>query len=1627
MATKNNAPYFEPVQIMNNHVEERLRQLIDDLKNHPLPALNESALMQVRALLEQYYRYIPFSELRKETPRDLIGSVLAHWQLLKDRRTHEPMVRVYNPNFEEHGWQSPHTIVEVVADDMAFLVDSLSMALNRAGLTIFLTLHPVVSTNRDDQGRLLLVHDGSTGQGRRESVIKFQVEKQLSGDVLLAIDRQVKDVLRDVWRANQDWKAMKQQVHMLREDLLGRELPVDKNVLLETAEFLQWMEQDHFTFLAYCELEQSKKGPRVRAGSGLGLLRDVRGTADAMEKIIPVAHQPDSGQGGYLVVTKANRKSTIHRPAYMDYVGIKRYSQDGKIDGEFCILGLFSSTAYSHPPRTIPLLSRKVKEVLDGAQLLPNSHSGKVLLNILDTFPRDALFQISSDDLLEISLGILGLQERQRTRIFVFGDTFGRFYSCLVYIPRERYSRELRIRVQKVLVEAFSGTEVEFSAQFSESILARMHFIVHTTTAGAAHGLDRDELERRIVEASQTWQDDLKEALIEQYGEAKAASYLRKYGESFPGGFREDFSPTTAAADIERIEQTCASGELGMHLYRPILEPDHNVHFRLYSPSRPVSLSDAIPILENMGLTVTGEQPYRVRQQSADVWIHDFSMRYPKCGQDLSERLIGLFHQAFLKIWNGDTNNDRFNQLVLGAGLSWRQVAMLRAYGRYMQQIRSPYSQDYITDSLGNNPQITAAIVDLFQARFSPDAGQSDTQQKQLLSRIEEQLDSVGSLDQDRIIRSYVNVISATLRTNYYQTDATGAFKPYLSFKIDARKVNGMPLPRPLFEVYVYSPTVEGIHLRGGRVARGGLRWSDRMDDYRTEVLGLMKAQMVKNTVIVPVGSKGGFVLKKNIAELSREQQMAEVIGCYQTFLRGLLDITDNYQGGGIVPPDNLVRYDEDDPYLVIAADKGTAAFSDIANGVAAEYGFWLGDAFASGGSSGYDHKKMAITARGAWESVSRSFRELGVDIQSTDFRVVGIGDMAGDVFGNGMLLSRHIKLVGAFNHRHIFLDPDPDPELSFQERQRLFQLPGSSWDDYQRKLISDGGGIYQRSAKSVTLTEPVKVLLGVKDNRLPPNELIHQLLKAPVDLLWNGGIGTYVKATSESHEEVRDKANDSLRVNGAELRCKVVGEGGNLGLTQLGRVEFALKGGLLYTDFIDNSAGVDCSDHEVNIKILLDQVVAAGDMTLKQRNSLLAEMTGEVAELVLADNYAQTQAISMIASEAPRRLNEHARFISWLEQQGRLNRTLEFLPEPKAIAERQLNNAGLTKPEIAILLSYSKMTYYEALILSSIPDDEYLDSELGNYFPQAIGTRFSNEMRQHRLKREIIATHLTNSIVDHIGPGFGFRMREEVGANIAGVTRAYLSVTRIFDTDELWRQLETMDNQVSASIQIEMMLFVSRMLERAVNWMLRYRSNVTAIRQVVDYFRPSVIELAESMPKPLAAPDRLDLNRRIKYLVGAGVPRDIARRTSAMVPLASALDIVEVARQSDNAVGLVASLYFHLGNELELEWLRMQISGLEVRTHWHNLANIGLANMLNAHQRELAAHILETARVSGSARRMIAQWSTANAFLVERHKRMINELKTHGSVDFAMLSVVINDVGGLLIAGRGCNEKSLS
>ncbi len=1569
---------------------------------------------QLETFITRFYKRVAPEDLTAQSVIDLSGAALALWHIARQRKTGESKVHVYNPHFEKHGWQSTHTVVEVVTDDMPFLVDSVSMALNRYGLTIHLTIHPVFHVKRNNNGQMSGLTEANEANAIAESYMHFQVDRQTEPKVLEKIQATIEDVLDDVRLACADWKVMREKVLATVTELEKQATGFDQDNIDEAIAFCKWIEADHFTFLGYCEFDYKKSGDNktldVTPDSQIGILREL----GDVSSILPIGRHEYGDFDDLLIVTKANRRATVHRPAYMDFIGVKRFDKSGKVNGERCVVGLFTSAAYNRNTREIPLLRNKVIRVMEHTGLPTSGHAAKALQNIIEVFPRDSLFQVSDEELFELTSGILELQERHRIRLFVRRDTYRRFYLCLVYLPRERYSREMRLRIQRILMDAYHGTNVEYDTLFSESVLARIQYTIYSGT-GTEPKYDTREVEKRIIDAARSWQDHLRDALTDIYGEGKGNTFFHNYTDAFPVSYRDDFPARTAAFDIDRVEQTSETGDVNVVFYRPLSETEGGVRLKLFAPKDPVSPSDTLPMIENMGLKVIGEKPYDVRpRDGAPVWIHEFQLVHAKDNEIDPEKVGENFQEAFVQVWKENIENDGFNQLVLGAGLTWRETIILRAYCRYLKQIKIPYSESYIIETLSGNPRMVRRLVRLFNRRFEPELqGDSGESMDTLMEEINAGLDRVANLDEDRILRGYLDVIQATIRTNFFQPSTDGEPKPYVSFKLEPKRIVGMPKPIPMFEIFVYSPRVEAVHLRGGRVARGGLRWSDRREDFRTEILGLVKAQLVKNAVIVPTGSKGGFVVKRP-PEGDRETLMTEVVECYKTFMRGLLDITDNLDGDKVIPPKHVVRHDDDDPYLVIAADKGTATFSDIANSVSEEYGFWLGDAYASGGSVGYDHKKMGITARGAWESVKRHFRELDHDTQTQDFTVIGIGDMAGDVFGNGMLLSRHIKLVGAFNHLHIFMDPDPDPEKSYKERERLFNLPRSGWTDYDSELISEGGGIYERRAKSIPISTQMREILRINQESVTPNELINAMLKAPVDLIWNGGIGTYVKAESETHDQVSDRANDTLRVNGKELRCKVFGEGGNLGVTQLGRIEFAQHGGLCYTDSIDNSAGVDTSDHEVNIKILLDRVVADGDMTVKQRTKLLADMTDEVAELVLRDNYNQTQAISVTANQASDLFSEQMRYIRHLERQDKLDPKLEYLPDNEEATERATASEGLVRPELAILLSYSKIDLYDQLIQSDVPEDRFLRAELERYFPARLGERFLDNIYQHRLKREIIATYITNSMVNRAGPTFAFRLAEVTGAKSPDIARAYTAAREIFQMRDIWSAIEQLDNKAPANIQMQMLHFASGLIERATVWLLRNRRPPIDIADTVEFFKDGVCELIESFPKPMSAEIRLRLKRRTKSMVSSGVPEELAIRVASFVPLSTALDIVEVAKNTARDVTSVAGIYYDLGARLHLLWLRDQTSELQVANHWHYLAKWSLRSEFHNQQRLLAGEVIANGN-SGKPKTMVDNWIQKNDAAFKRYEQLMTELRSGSSIDFAMLSVALGEVQTLL------------
>jgi glutamate dehydrogenase len=1570
-----------------------------------------------KRFLEAYYANVDAEDMAARDPPALAGSALAHLKFAHRRRG-RALVRVFNPTVHEHGYISPHTVIEMVNDDMPFLVDTIGLALTRRSLTMHFLAHPIFAVARDGAGVLRSIEERAAAGERRQRLESFQhveIDRTVDPVALHSLCSEIEHSMRDVRVAYADWAKMRAAARETSDELSSLSARFDPRDVSEAQSLLSWMEDRHFTFLGFKEYRlRTRRGQDTLdpvEQTGLGLLRVGHKRPQSASRTLASDIRRQSRSRDLVLVTKANLQSSVHRAGYLDYVGVKHFDAQGRLIGERRFLGLWTSSAYNSTPREIPLVRHKATQVVQHFALAPDSHDGKALQHILESFPRDELFQASVPDLIRLVTGIFGLQERPRVRLLLRRDQFRRFYSCLIFVPREKYNTQVRQRIERVIGEAMSATGMESQVQIAESKLARIH-IVARTQPSEGERIDSAALERSVALAVRSWSDDFKTALLARFDEAYALYLFATYVQAFPAAYTEDFSGDAAALDVAFLEAAQKEPErLHLDIYRP--EPRRKDKFFLKifrNQLDAIPISDLLPMLENMGLKVIAERPYGLEFPAGRrAWIQDLELLVQGTAVAKFDELSAEIKSAFTAAWTGRMDSDTFNQLTLIAGVPWRLVVVLRAYCRYLLQTGLPFSQGYIAQVLVNNPSIARSLTDLFISRFDPEIADSARRSalKRLDLKISAQLEEVTRSDEDRILRALWNALSATVRTNAYQLSGSAQFKDYLSFKLESQKVRELPLPKPMFEVFVFSTRMEGVHLRMGFVARGGIRWSDRREDFRTEVLGLMKAQQVKNTVIVPVGAKGGFVVRRVLAG-DRDAQLAEVVACYQTLIRGMLDLTDNIVEDKILPPKRVVRHDGDDAYLVVAADKGTATFSDIANAISEEYGFWLGDAFASGGSAGYDHKKMAITARGAWECVKRHFREIGVDIQKQDFTVAGIGDMAGDVFGNGMLQSPHIRLVAAFNHQHIFLDPEPDTARSFKERERLYRLPRSSWEDYSKPAISKGGGVYSRSAKSLTLSREVQALLELPA-QATPNEVIKAILKAHVDLLWNGGIGTYVKASSESNSDVGDRSNDALRIDAEQLNCRVVGEGGNLGFSQLGRIEFARRGGRLNTDFIDNSAGVNCSDVEVNIKILLNGAVRAREITRAARDRLLVQMTDEVAGLVLRNNYLQGQAISTGEFQSKERLNENASVIRALERSGDLNRALEFLPSEEEIAERRKAGEGLTRPELAIVLSYGKIWLYKALINSNVPEDPYLSGELIRYFPAPIPQRFAARLKRHRLRREIIATAITNSLINRMGPVFPVRAQDDTGANPAAIARAYTIAREVFAVRDIWAQIEGLDNRIPASVQYTAMFQTTRLLRHASYWMLENLREHLDIERAVRRFAAPVAELWRGLGTVVSAGASARLSAQRSELIEQRVPEQLAMRIASLDTLHCALDLVEVAMAARVDIGYAATAYFDIGERIGLTWIKEQIENLTVEGQWQAAARRTVRDDLYALQRKIAGAVLECKGRDAAAR--AEQWTRRHAAAVDVLKRIVVDLRTGSPPDFATLSVVLQAV----------------
>jgi glutamate dehydrogenase len=1585
--------------------------------------------------LGDYYEHLADEDFQAYPAVTLKARAELHRSVAQSRKPGQAKVAIID--------EDDNSVVYVVTDDMPFLVDSVNAELVRQKSAIHLVVHPLfVITRNRATGELVKVDrvpstvglsSGDTAtmptvshliaDGENTSHMESWIAVEIGRVGAEARDRLTKGlqrVLGDVRAAVEDWPKMRNKALQIAADLDKVANPAQILELRQAQDLLRWLDEGNFTFLGYREYdlvdEDGEDVLELREGSGLGLLR---AGADTRQ----VQHLTDAGrkkarEKRALVITKANSRSTVHRSAYLDYIGVKSFDAAGNVNGEQRFIGLFATSAYASSVRDIPIVREKVDAVLRIAGFPPDSHSGKDLLGILETYPRDELFQIEVPELAAIAIGIQRLQERRRTRLFLRPDIYGRFMSAVVYLPRDRYTTNVRLRIEDELRETFRAESIDYEARMTESALARLFFRIRLPKDADVSNVNAQELEKRLVRATRSWSEGITEVLRDSSPDGKGKELAELWAEAFPASYRVDYEVEDALQDIARFEKYGAAAHAGererpgVHVYLPdgagaTLEEDARVKLYMLEPK---SLSQILPFFHNLGLEVLDERPFEIETaDKRDFFLYDLGLKYPARVDPIAtgELLADSFGAAV----SGAAESDSFDRLVLTEGMQWRQVVVLRAYARYMRQLGNTNSFEFMADTLLANPDVTLALSSLFAVRFDPTLGNEERQsrQEELRAELAASIERVATLDADRVLRTFKNLIESTLRTNFFQN------KPYLSLKLDPARIEGMPFPQPMFEIWVYSPRVEGVHLRFGKVARGGLRWSDRREDFRTEILGLVKAQTVKNAVIVPTGAKGGFYAKQlpNPAE-DRSAWMAEGIESYKTFIRGLLDLTDNLiptaDGEILVPPAGVVRHDGDDSYLVVAADKGTATFSDIANGLAAEYGFWLGDAFASGGSVGYDHKAMGITARGAWESVKRHFSELDLDTQSEPFTVVGVGDMSGDVFGNGMLLSRHIRLLAAFDHRHIFLDPNPDEAISFAERQRLFQLPRSSWDDYDKTLISEGGGVFPRQAKVIPVSAQVRAALGLPEGtkQLSPPELLRAILLAPADLLYNGGIGTYVKASIESNAEVGDKANDAIRVDGRDLRVKVVGEGGNLGLTQRGRIEAALQGVILNTDAIDNSAGVDCSDHEVNIKIFVDRMVAAGKLDAAERAEFLASMTEEVARLVLEDNIDQNILLLNDRMRVAEWSPSYERLMDWLEKTAGLKRDLEALPSTATLRERLGQGQGLTSPELSVLSAYAKIELATALRESDLADDPWFRRTLREYFPKQLRERFDAELDTHPLRREIIATVVANDMINMGGITFAFRTMEETSASEVAVAKAFVALREVYELDNMVAELNGLPASFPTEHWSEVHLDIRRLLDRAVRWVLGQGSASRPIADVVAEFKPVTDPMRSHLLDYLRGDDRARVAAWLEKGREWQLPDDLAYRWAELFESFVLLDIAKISHLSPEPVESIAHVYYTVFNRFHVDSLLERITTLPREDRWQALARAALRDDLYSTVSDMTTAVLESTPAGMAAEDRLKVWEGLNAEQLSRAKSMFDEVNALEADDMASLSVAL-------------------
>ena len=1544
----------------------------------------------VRAFAEAYVRRLAADGTDGISPADLAAEVLGVYSFSSARGRAPVAVRAFNPTRERDGYEPLGSVLETNTDDWPFLVDSVSAALEARNERVARLVHPIFGVTRED-GRIVGVGHARNAI-HRESVMHFDLARRLDDAQLAELEQAVRAVLTAVRGVVSDFGAMTQRVESMIGLARNGSTRYDSDEVREAVDFLAWLLRGNFILLGARDYELKDDTYRVIPGSGLGILADEDHSAYSKPvklSSLPEAMRKLATEGELLIVDKANARAPVHRPERMDYVGVRRVGADGEMAGESRLLGLFTTKAYTEPASQTPVLHRKLRRVLEAEDLIEGSHDYKAAVALFDTFPKDELFAAPVEDLRRGVVALLAIEGTDRIRLLGRRAPDGRSASFVLALPQDRYEAALVDKIRALFRRRFETDSVEAQHVLDEGARARVHFLVHKPEG--LPEFDNRDLEREVLALARTWDDQLREVLAERFGSGRGRMLAEAGLAQLPEHYKGYTSPRTAAFDLDLLSRL-GEDEAFVVSLQPLPQ---NTRVALYKRGEKVELGGVLPMLEDLGLRVIEEISTRLVGE-AETWVQEFRVLGPG-GAPLDLAAAGdRVAEMVAAVHRGEAETDTLNRLVITAGLDRRQVAMLRAYRKYRQRVGSRFTESYQNDVLVANSAITAKLVRYFELRFDPALETDEDAEKALRDEIVADLDDVVQLDHDRILRNQLATIDATLRVNAYNRE-----REALAFKLRSSEVPAMPEPAPLFEIYVYSPEVEGIHLRGGRIARGGLRWSDRQD-YRTEVYGLMRAQLTKNAVIVPAGAKGGFYLKHPPTE--RDALRNEVERQYVTYIRSLLSVTDNLVDGAVVHPPEVRVRDEDDTYLVVAADKGTATFSDLANRVSQEHGFWLDDAFASGGSAGYDHKALGITARGAWESVKRHFRELGVDTQADEFTVVGIGDMSGDVFGNGMLLSDKIRLVAAYDHRHVFIDPDPDAASGFAERRRLFELPGSSWDDYDRELISEGGGVFPRTAKAIQLSPQARAALGIADEALPPTEVIRAILRAPVDLFWNGGIGTTVKASTETDADAADRSSDAIRVNGNELRARVVGEGGNLGFTRRARVEYAAGGGHINADFIDNSAGVDCSDHEVNLKILLGLAERRGDLTRAERDALLVEVTDDVVAHVLYDSFLQAQIIAQEVDRSAGRLFAYEDLMTMLEEYKIFDRAAENLPTAEEIGERRRAGRGMERPELSLLVAYGKRLLARALETSDFVDEPWLERDLREYFPPAVVERFGDLLGEHPLRRELICMVNANSVVNALGPTFISQLVAERGVRPADIVRAFRIAREVTGADARWDVVERLEG-VDRAAQLELMTGLDSLVEATTRW---YLGSGGDIEQEIEAGRDGFERLAEIIGELGTDEHRRRREQTVERLTAHGVPEALARAHAVRPELVHAPDMVAVAGLTGRPIDEVARVFFEVGEQLRLDWIQTELERIPASSRMQRWALQAVREDAYQVRRELAAAVLTEA--GGELERFLSE----RADRVGRLNAFLRSLAREGDPDLPGLTLAVRQLRGI-------------